>query len=160
MTRNASRRRGERGVTILEVMIAFVTLLVAMTGFVGMGNYAATATAVAHRRTAATFLRAGLMDRLAVTPRTSLAAIPANTWVIDSCYDQDSQPLPGGSNSSYASAFQCPAGAAYRGWVSSAANGATGWRVSLYVERIIDGCTAAERYRSIGCSAADLLLTD
>jgi prepilin-type N-terminal cleavage/methylation domain-containing protein len=157
----ARRRRTERGMTLIEVMIAGVILLVAMLGFAGTTIYAATANAVGHRRSSMTLLRGGLVDRLVVQPRSALAAIPANTWVIDGCYDASSQPLAGGSNApAYASGFSCPDGTLYRSWVSATANGNSTWSVSLYVERTDMGCTPATRASAVGCSSADLLLTD
>jgi Tfp pilus assembly protein PilV len=157
-----SCRRAERGTTIIEAMIAAVVLLIGMTGFVAQSRYAATATAVAHRRTDITWLRSGLIDRLAVTPRRSLAtlsALPANTWVVDGCYDVNSQRI--GTNDGYSDAgYQCPGGTVYRSWVSSTANANSTWTVSLYVERTDGGCSPAERTSSMGCSAATLLLSD
>jgi Tfp pilus assembly protein PilV len=156
-----ARRGAERGTTIIEAMIAAVVLLIAMMGFLAQSHYAATATAVAHRRTDITWLRAGLIDRLTVTPRRSLAALsalPANTWVIDGCYDVDSKEI--GTNSVRATGYQCPAGTLYRSWVSATANANSTWTVNLYVERTDNGCTAEERKSALGCSAATLLLSD
>jgi Tfp pilus assembly protein PilV len=156
-----ARRRAERGTTIIEAMVAAVVLLIGMTGFVAQSRYAATATAVAHRRSDLMWLRAGLIDRLAVTPRRSLAALsalPANSWVVDSCYDVASRPL--GANAAFDAGYECPAGTLYRSWVSAAANANSTWTVSVYVERTDDGCSPAQRNGAIGCAAATLLLSD
>ncbi len=159
---SANGRGGrERGSTIIEVMIAAAVLLIVVTGFAGTVRYAATANAVAHRRTSATALRAAVMDRLAVTPRTSLAgAAAAGTWLVDSCWDVSGQLL--GTNPAASTTYACPAGGTtYRSWVNVTANpGGASWTVNAYVERTDSGCTPATRYRAIGCSAADLLLTD
>ena len=156
--RSARHRRAERGMTLVEVMVAAVVLLVAFLGFLGTVRYAVTANAVAHRRTSTTLLRAGLIDRIAVTPRSALASIPSDTWVVDGCYAASSQLLA--SNAGYSTSYACPADARYRSWLSVTPNGTNSWTVHLYVERTDDGCTAALRYASVGCSAADPLLTD
>ena len=56
------RRRGERGTTLVEVMIAGVVLLVALLGFAAMAGTSAASTGVAHRRSAAGYLTAGPLD--------------------------------------------------------------------------------------------------
>jgi len=167
---------------MVEVLIAAVVLLIGVLGFVGTVGYAATATAVGNRRTALSFLRSGLVDRLAVTSRGALGA-PATTWVIDSCWDGNSQLLA--QNSAYSTSTSlCPANTLYRSWLcvanpssgaaatcpnvstptptstSSCATGGSCYQVSLYVERTDGGCTQDKRYNSLGCVAADLLLTD
>jgi hypothetical protein len=136
-------------------------LLIVVTGFAGTVRYAATANAVAHRRTSTTALRAAVMDRFAVTPRTSLApAAAAGAWVVDACWDTSGQLL--GTNPAASTTYACPDGATrYRSWVNVTANaGGASWTVNTYVERTDSGCTPASRYLSLGCSAADLLLTD
>jgi Tfp pilus assembly protein PilV len=156
--------------TLIEVMVAMSVLLVAMLGFVATTRFAATSTAVGHRRTVATFLRGRLIDRLAVTPRAALATIPA-TWVIDTCYDNTGQSI--GDNYSdplspqYSATFTCPAGTYYQSWVQATPNqNYVNWAVNLYVERLDMSCTSAsdtarsQRYGSEGCAAADLLLTN
>jgi hypothetical protein len=167
MTR-AGVRRGERGSSIIEVMIATTVLIVAAAGFAGMSTFAATSTGVGHRRTTATLLRAGLIDQLNVTPRATLRAVAAaaeNTWIVDSCYDVNSQRLA--ANGAYSATFTCPADAYYRRWIRVADNGTdawaratNAWAVNLYVERVDPGCTAALRSASVACVTADLLLTD
>ncbi|BDG09041.1 type IV pilus modification PilV family protein [Anaeromyxobacter paludicola] len=177
------RARAARGFTLLEVMVAGAVLLIAVLGFVGVVRYAATANAVANRRTSLTYFRAALMDRLAVTPRLSLTGggVPASTWVVDSCWDQNGQlvgsNLP--SSSGYSSSYTCPGTALYQSWlyvtpvsassVNAGSNCATAGscvQVKLYVERTDMSCTdtsdatRAKRYSSTGCVAADLLFTD
>jgi Tfp pilus assembly protein PilV len=167
MNRTRSRR-GERGSTIIEVMVATVVLIIAGLGFAGTSQYASGATGIGHRRTVTTLIRAGLIDRLNVTPRTALRTVAAageGTWIVDACFDQASQLLT--ANSTWAAGFTCPAGTYYRSWISVKDNGTdpwaattNAWTVGLYVERMDRGCAAADRYASVGCSAADLLLTD
>lgn len=169
MTR--TRRKGERGSTLIEVMIATSVLIVAALGFAGTSQYAASATGIGHRRTTATFLRAGLMDRLNVMPRNVLRGIAAaheDTWIVDACYDAQAQ-LLGTANGAYSSSFTCPATTFYRSWIRVVDNGdagqeyATGtnaWTVGVYVERMNPGCTSALREASVACVTADLLLTD
>jgi Tfp pilus assembly protein PilV len=162
MTRGA--RRGERGTTLVEVMVAGAVLLVALVGFVGTSRYAATATAVGHRRTVTTLLRAELMDRLAVMPRSSLSTLAGYSgaslvYVVDSCYDVDGRLLK--SNAGYSSStYACDAPTTYRSWVAARDAGNSTWTLAVYVERMDQGCTPATRYSSVGCSGADLLLTD
>jgi Tfp pilus assembly protein PilV len=160
MTRARCLRRGERGSTLIEVVIAGAVLLIALVGFLATSRYAVMANAIGHRRTTATLLRGELMDRLTVLPRNSLATLAGyNQFVIDSCYDVDVHLL--GSNAGYASStFTCGSTAAYRSWVRATDAGDSTWQVKLYVERIDQGCTASTRFSAVGCSGADLLLTD
>jgi Tfp pilus assembly protein PilV len=168
MTR-AGARRGERGSSIIEVMIATTVLIVAAAGFAGMSTFAATSTGVGHRRTTATLLRAGLIDQLNVAPRSTLRAVAAateNTWIVDACYDVNSQRIEP-RNTAYSAAFTCPADTYYRSWIRVSDNGTDAWArttntwaVNLYVERVDPGCTAALRSASVACVTADLLLTD
>jgi Tfp pilus assembly protein PilV len=167
MSRTRSRR-GERGSTIIEVMVATVVLIVAGVGFAGTSQYASSSTGIGHRRTVATLIRAGLIDRLNVTPRSALRAVAAvseDTWVVDACFDQASQLLA--ANSTWDASFTCPAATFYRSWISVKDNGTdawaattNAWTVGLYVERVDRGCTPEQRYASVACTAADLLLTD
>jgi Tfp pilus assembly protein PilV len=162
--------RGERGSSIIEVMIATSMLIIAAAGFAGTSQYAAGSTRIGHRRTAATFLRAGLIDRLHVTPRSILRGIAAateSTWLVDACYDVSAQRVA--SNASYAVDFACPDTTYYRSWINVTDNDAGGgawaattnsWTVGLYVERVDASCASAERDGSVGCVSADLLLTD
>lgn len=166
-------RRGERGSSMIEVMIATTILIVAALGFAGTSQFAASSTGVAHRRTAATLLRAGLIDRLHVMPRSVLRGVAAageDTWVIDRCYDQYVQLLAGGANDGYAADFECPDGTYYRSWIrvhdnNDAASSAWSmdtntWAVGLYVERVDRGCSPETRDSALNCVTADLLLTD
>jgi Tfp pilus assembly protein PilV len=165
------RRRGERGSTIIEVMIATSVLIIAALGFAGTSQYAATSTGVGHRRTVATFLRTGLIDRLNVMPRSVLRQIAADhedTWIVDACYDVQAQ-LIGTANGAYSTSFTCPATTFYRSWIRVVDNGAAGqefatatnaWTIGLYVERVFPGCEAAQRDASLACVTADLLVTD
>ncbi len=165
------RRTGERGTTLLEVMIAAMVLLIAVVGFLQMSGEAAMATAFGHRRTVQTFLRGALMDRLVVLPRSSLAtlasytptsvpatAISSYTYVIDACYDVNGKRLS--SNAAYSTSYSCAGGTVYQSHVAAKSTGTSTWQLGIYVERVGQGCTASSRYDSWGCSAADLLLTD
>jgi Tfp pilus assembly protein PilV len=151
------RRRGERGTTLVEVMIAGLILLVALLGFAGMAATSATSTGVAHRRGTAVYMESALVDRYLVQTRTTYAMLPANTWVLDTCYDVYGQPL-GASNTTYSTSFTCPAGAYYRTWVRISGSGP--WGLSVYAERIDPGCDPTARYSSLACVAADVSLTD
>jgi Tfp pilus assembly protein PilV len=153
------RRRAERGSSLVEVMIATAILTIASLGLMQSAIVATTSNALAHRRTSLTLLRGATVDRLAVTPRTTLAALAADTWYVDACWGADAQPT--GTNGAYATSYACPAGSAYRTWlqVTPAASGAA-WKVSTYAERIDPGCSAAARASSSACSATDLILTD
>lgn len=169
--RRAARRR-ERGSTIIEVMIATSILVIAAAGFAGTSQYAATSTGIGHRRTAATFLRAGLIDRLHVMPRSVLRGIAASaategTWLVEACYNASAQRVA--SNAGYVAGFTCPDTTYYRSWINVTDNDAgagawatttNSWAVGLYVERVDPGCTSGERTGSAACVSADLLLTD
>ncbi len=184
----ARRRRPARGVTLIEVMIAGTLLIIGVLGFVVVVRYAATSTAVAHRRTSLTYFRSALVDRISVTPRLSFSNVSvggnADVWMVDSCWDLNSTLLAQngapstGNVGSYSASFGCPAGSVYRSWVrvnpvSSAAGNclAAGgcYQVSVYVERSAGpdfsqpasaGCSPATRFSSDSCVAADLLYTD
>ncbi len=157
--RRRCRRRdgGQRGSSLLEVLVAGAILLVAFAGFVATANTAAGATGVAHRRGTATYFRTGLLERYSVTARTAYAAIPANTWVIDRCFDFASR-QDGTANGAFSTSFACPSTSKYRTWVRLTGTGP--WTLSVYAERIEPGCTAATRFSSLSCVAADLFLTD
>ncbi len=83
-----ARRHKARGAALLELMISAVILLIVVTGFVGAVKEAMSATAVAHRRTEATLLRTGLLEKLAVAPRAAIVALQDEAWRVESCYDQ------------------------------------------------------------------------
>jgi Tfp pilus assembly protein PilV len=161
-------RRAERGTTIVEAMIATTILAIAAAGFAGTSQYAASATGIGHRRTTATLIRGGLIDRMNVTPRGLLRGVAAaneSTWLIDSCYEQSGRRSV--SNSAFAADFTCPDYTYYRSWIRVTDNGTDPWAretdiwsVGLYVERTDPGCTAEHRGASVACVAADLLLTD
>jgi Tfp pilus assembly protein PilV len=161
-------RRGERGSTMIEVMVATSILIIAAVGFGGTSQYAATSTGIGHRRTVATFIRGELIDRLEVVPRSVLRGVAAaneGVWVLDACYDFTVKRTA--SNGTYSAAFTCPVGSAYRSWIRVTDNGADAWAattnmwtVGIYVERTARGCTAANREASVDCLSADLLLTD
>jgi prepilin-type N-terminal cleavage/methylation domain-containing protein len=166
----STRPSAQRGMTLLEVIVAFSILLVALVGFIAASRYAVTANALGHRRTTSTFLRAELIDRMTVLPRAALTplvgysgASVTPTFVVDGCYDVNGASLS--RNSGWTtSTFACGAGTAYRSWVgaATAATAAT-WNVGVYVERLGvsgAGCTSGERFSSEACSAADLVLTD
>jgi Tfp pilus assembly protein PilV len=148
---------GERGSTLIEVVMAGAILLVAMVGFIGTTTTAAHATAVAHRRGTAGYHRTGLLERYSVTTRATYAAIPSNTWVIDRCFDLASR-QDGPANTAFSTTFACPATSMYRTWLRVTGTGP--WSLSVYAERIDSGCTAASRFSSLACVAADLFLTD
>jgi Tfp pilus assembly protein PilV len=164
-------RSEERGSTIIEVMVAVCVLIIAGLGFAGTSQYAATATGIGHRRTAATFLRAGLIDKLNVMPRSVLRGIAAangGTWIVDACYDVSAR-LIEPANTAYSATFSCPTTAFYRSWIRVTDNGGAGqawatatngWAVGVYVERIDPGCTSVLRNASVACVSTDLLLTD
>lgn len=148
-------RKGERGTTLIEVMLAGVILLVALLGFAGMASTSAASTGVAHRRGSAAYAQIGLIDRYLVSAR-NFAGLAQNTWVIDSCYDITGQVLK--ANTGFASTYTCDPGTYYRTWVNVA--GAGPWALSVYAERIDPGCAAADRYSSLACVAADLYLSN
>ena len=160
--RGVAGRRGERGTTLVEVMIAGLILLVALLGFAAMAGVSATATGVAHRRGTAVYMESALIDRYLVQARTTYALLPANTWVLDGCYDVYGQPIA--SNAGYSTSFTCPTNAYYQTWVNISGPGgsnATGpWALSVYAERIDPGCRPNQRYSSLACVAADVTLTD
>ncbi len=151
---------GQRGATLLEVLVAGAVLLVALLGFAAVVTTSSSATAVAHRRSAATYFRAGLLDRYLVTARSTIAGLTPDTWIVDGCYDEHSQVVA--TNASLSSTFTCPNTSFYRTWVrvTSASPASGPWTLSLYAERIVPGCAADERYANLACVAADLLVTD
>jgi Tfp pilus assembly protein PilV len=151
-------RHAERGTTLIEVMLAGTILLIAILGFVATAAASANATAVAHRRSVASYFRSSLLERYVVTGRSAYAGIPADTWVVDGCYDVDSRLL--GRNTSFSTSFTCGSGAVYRTWVRLGGGTAGPWALSTYAERMDPGCTAAQRYTSLACVAADLYVTD
>jgi Tfp pilus assembly protein PilV len=148
---------GQRGSTILEVVIAGTVLLVAFAGFIATANTASRANAVAHRRGTASYFRTGLLERYAVTSRAAYASVPADTWVVDGCFDEASEDR-GARNTNHLSTFTCPAGSVYRTWIRLTGTGP--WTLGVYAERIQPGCTAAARFTSQACVAADHFLTD
>jgi len=154
---------GQRGATLIEVMIATCIFVIATTGFIGVMQTSATANGTAHRRTVSALLRKDLLDRLAVTRRPLLAA--SGRWLVEACYDVRSQPVT--SNPGWDPDFVCPVGTYYQRWISvkpvadlDPTRGATGYDIELYVERVDRGCTPATRYSSLGCVAGDMLFTD
>jgi Tfp pilus assembly protein PilV len=157
--------RPPRGMSIVELMIALVIILVTMIGFVGAMGIAVNSTAVAHRRTEATLLRSGLIERLTVARRSLIDSAAGAGWVIESCYDAEARLLPP-TNDALAAAYACPAGAVYARHLSAAAvPDAAGldqrvWSVAVYVDRLDRSCAPADRFASLGCVAADLYLTD
>ncbi len=154
--RGAARRRGERGTTLVELMIAGLILLVALLGFAGMAATSATSTGVAHRRGTAAYMESALIDRYLVQARTTYALLPAGQWVIDGCYDVFGQPIA--SNTGYSTSFTCPTNAYYQTKVYLTGTGP--WGLSVYAERIDPGCRPETRYSSLACVAADVTLTD
>lgn len=151
-------RKDERGMTILEVMVAGVILLVAMLGFAATAGSAATATGVAHRRSVASYFRSGLLERYAVTARSTIQSIPTGTWVVDGCYGMNSEEKA--RNTGFSTTFTCSSDSYYRSWVHVTGAAGGPWQVSTYAERIDPGCSATDRYSSLACVAADLFLTD
>lgn len=160
-------RKGERGVTLIELMIAVVILLVAVAGFWSSIFQSVLANGIAHRRTVQTWVRSDMVDRLTLTKRTSIAPTPPDVWIIEQCYDNAGRPT--GANPAYLADFTCATTDGYRRWLRVAPDvqrvndfGFAGpiWRVSIYVENIANGCTADDRYKSLACSAADYYLTD
>lgn len=161
--RGAAGRRGERGTTLVEVMVAGLILLVALLGFAAMAGASATATGVAHRRGTAAYMESALIDRYLVQARTTYAALPLGQWVLDGCYDVYGQPIA--SNTGYSTSFTCPTNAYYQTWVrltpaAGAPVGTGPWGLSVYAERKDPGCDPATRYASLACVAADVTLTD
>ncbi len=156
----ARRRHPERGFTLVEVMISSLILVVAMVGFLSVMQHTLASNRVAHRRTVATQVRTGMLDRLTVTPRLGITSLPQNAWFIDECYDVDAR--LSGVNLLRDAAYACPDGSFYRRWlqVVPVAGASSTWQVGLYVERIDNGCTPDTRFASTGCVAADTYLTD
>lgn len=162
--RNRNRQRGS---TIIEVMCAAVVLLVAIIGLVAVMNTAASATAVGHRRTVAAHIRQAVIDRVLVTPRDRLESFASEAWIIDGCYDVESQqPDATWTNSARSTSFACPEGTRYRTWFRVEPDVdpmARQWQVLTYAERMNGaeaGCTSDQRFSSVACVGADLLLTD
>lgn len=156
----AGRSRPARGFTLIEVMISGVVLIVAMIGFIAMIQHVMSSNALAHRRTLGAFVRGSLLDELAVTSRRVIGTLPQNAWVIDECYDQNSQ--PNGTNTLRAADYECPPTAHYRRWMRIApiAGATNAYSLGVYVERIDAGCIPAMREASSGCVSADLLVND
>jgi len=163
--RRGARRGLERGTSLLELMIASAIIIVAVTGFMGAMRSAINATSVAHRRTEATLLRSGFIERLTVARRSQVAVAAGQGWMIESCYDADAR-LLAPSNTALTAAYACPDGAVYARHLSAVAiPDAAGqdqrtWTVAVYVERLDRPCDPATRYQTLGCVAADLYLTD
>ncbi len=161
----ARRWRRQRGSGLLELMIASVIIIVAVIGFIGAIREAVNATAVAHRRTEATLLRSGLIERFSVARRNLVDTAAGQGWMIESCYDAEAR-LLAPANTALAAAYACPAGAAYARHLSAVAvPDAAGlaqrvWTVAIYVERLDRPCTPVTRFQTLGCVAADLFLTD
>jgi len=162
-----ARRHDQAGTTLIELMVALTILLVAMAGFWTSVVQSVTSTGIAHRRTVGTWLRSDLVDRISLTRRAALTPTPANEWVIDQCFDNGGEPTT--ANPAFLTDFACAASDGYRRWVSVTPDtqrvneyGFEGpiWRVSIYVESILNGCTPATRWRSLGCTAAEYYLTD
>jgi len=155
----------ERGTSLVELMIAMAIILVAMVGFLGAMREGINATSVAHRRTEATLLRSGLVERLSVARRSQVATAAGQGWMIESCYDADAR-LLAPSNTALTAAYACPAGAVYARHLSAVAiPDAAGldqraWTVAVYIERLDRPCTPETRFQTLGCVAADLYLTD
>jgi hypothetical protein len=150
--------RSERGTTLIELMIAGAIILVAIVGFIATMNEAARSSAVAQRRTVSSHVRTALVERLAVTQRERLLALPADEWRIDACYDGWSRLVA--QNATLAAGFACPDGSLYRSWLRIEPSAERTWAVRAYAERMDAGCAAADRYRSLSCVPADVLLTD
>jgi prepilin-type N-terminal cleavage/methylation domain-containing protein len=157
--------RQPRGFTLIEVMLASLILVVAITGFIGLVQLVMSSNATAHRRTVGTYMRGALLDRLAVTPRRIVGTLPQSTWFVDECYDGNAQPA--GQNLLRESAWQCPSGAGlpvpvYRRWVrvTPLAGVTAAYNLSVYVERIDSGCLPENRHSALGCVSADLFVTD
>jgi Tfp pilus assembly protein PilV len=157
--------RGQRGTSLIELMMAVTIILVAMVGFLGAMREGINATSVAHRRTEATLLRTGFIERLTVARRSQVALAAGQGWMIESCYNADASLLPP-SNTLLVAGYACPAGAVYARHLSAVAiPDAAGldqraWTVAVYVERLDRPCDPATRNQTLGCVAADLYLTD
>jgi hypothetical protein len=139
-------------------MIAGAIVLVAIVGFIATMNEAARSSAVGQRRTVASHVRTALVERLAVTQRERLLLLPTGEWRIDACFDGWSRLVA--QNGALASGFTCPDGSLYRSWVRIEPSLNRTWAVRAYAERMDAGCAAADRYRSLSCVPADVLLTD
>jgi prepilin-type N-terminal cleavage/methylation domain-containing protein len=159
------RRRGlQRGISLIELMVAMALMLIATVGFVGAIREALNATAVGHRRTETTLLRTGLMERLSVARKSTIDAAAGAGWMVESCFDGDTNWKA--TNTGNATGFTCPDGTVYVRHLSvTAVPDAAGgdqrvWSVAVYVDRAESGCTPETRYASPVCAAADLFLTD
>jgi Tfp pilus assembly protein PilV len=150
--------RGQRGATLIELMVASVVLLIALIGFVTAMNAAGMSNAIGHRRTVETYLRNEVIERFAVSPRAGLDLITPSRWMVDGCFDVESQPVA--SNPAHDPDFACPAGATYRSWLRIEPSGSRTWTVRSYVERTESPCGPDNRRTSISCAAADVVLTD
>ena len=118
-----------------------------------------------HRRTVGTHMRQAVIDRVLVTPRDRIETFTPSEWIIDGCYDVESrQHGAGWTNDARSTAFSCPEGTRYRTWFRVEPQaGVREWRVLTYAERLDGanaGCTPEQRFSSIACIGADLLLTD
>jgi Tfp pilus assembly protein PilV len=157
------RRAGQRGSSMLEVLIAGVVLLVAFAGFVATAKTASQSNAFAHRRGTASYHRTGLLERYVVTARGAYAALPVNSWVRDRCFDEASRETA--SNDSHADTFTCPASAVYQTWIRLTGTGP--WTLGVCAERLRPGqpstetcCNDATRFTSVACVTADQFLSD
>ncbi|MBI5068453.1 MAG: hypothetical protein HZB56_09445 [Deltaproteobacteria bacterium] len=159
-----ARRPRARGAALIEVMISALILLVVTVGFVGAVKEAMSATAVAHRRTEATLLRTGLLEKLAVAPKAAIARLEDQVWRVESCYDKDA--IPTGENTAWTTDYACPAGTTYRRLLAVVPVPAISgidqrtWTVRVLVDRADATCDAATRYSSISCVGADFFVTD
>jgi prepilin-type N-terminal cleavage/methylation domain-containing protein len=160
-------RDRDRGATLIELMVALAILLTAVAGFWSAVVQSVSSTGIAQRRTVQTWLRSDLVDRLTVTRRASIAPTPPDTWIVEQCYDSGGRPTA--SNPAYFEDFECAATDGYRRWVRVTPDiqqvndyGFAGpiWRISTYVEHLASGCSPDDRYKALGCSAADYYLTD
>lgn len=164
MPRRAGRR-GPRGLSLIELMIAMVLLIVSVLGLVAGLREAMNANATAHRRTGTTLLRTGLVERLSVTRRSTIDGFAGAGWLSESCYDENG--VATATNTTYTVDFACPAGTTYVRHVSATAvPTATGadqrlWQVAVYVDQQNrPAASMAECLTSTTCVAANLLLTD
>jgi hypothetical protein len=150
--------RSEQGTTLIELMVAGSVILIAIIGFVATTSEAARSNAVGQRRTVASQLRTTVVERIAVTQRDRMALLPPNEWRTDACYDELSRLLA--QNAALTSDFVCPAGTLYRSWLRVEPSLERTWTVRAYAERADTPCPPDDRYRSLYCVAADVLLTD
>ncbi len=148
----------QRGMTLIELMIAGVVVLVAVLGFVGVLSTAASANGIAQRRTVGRQLDSALLDRYAVTARDQLATVPPNAWMIDGCYDGAARLVA--SNAGSSTTFECGGGTVYRSWLRLEPGANRTWTLRTYAERVDQPCAVADRFTSLSCVAADHLLTD